>query len=95
MYLMHFPFLTCEVKCGALALDIAGRQNAHSMTLAARAVVELFCLVKRESEVDRQILAFSISHDHWSVRIYGEYPIIDGKDTILPVSNPYFRLYGT
>ncbi|KJZ71533.1 hypothetical protein HIM_09071 [Hirsutella minnesotensis 3608] len=80
-YYMHFPFLTCEVKCGAAALDVADRQNAHSMTLAARAVVELFRLAKREDEVHRQLLAFSISHDHCSVRIYGCYPVIDGKST--------------
>ena len=55
---MFFPFLTCEVKCGAAALDIADRQNAHSMTLAVRAVVELFRLVKREKELDREILVF-------------------------------------
>ncbi|KAI0425654.1 hypothetical protein F5Y09DRAFT_334779 [Xylaria sp. FL1042] len=80
-YYMYFPFLTCEVKCGAAALDIADRQNAHSMTLAARAIVELFRLVGREMEVHREILTFSISHDHSSVRIYGHYPVIDGKDT--------------
>ncbi|KAJ0350606.1 hypothetical protein COL154_013230, partial [Colletotrichum chrysophilum] len=80
-YLMHFPFLTCEVKCGAAALDIADRQNTHSGTLAVRATVELFRLVKREKEIDRQILAFSISHDHRLVRIYGHYPVIDGKNT--------------
>jgi hypothetical protein len=51
------------------------------MTLAVRAIVELFRAVKREGEVDRQILAFSISHDHRLVRIYGHYPVIDGKDT--------------
>lgn len=33
---MYFPFLTCEVKCGATGLDVADRQNAHSMTLAVR-----------------------------------------------------------
>jgi hypothetical protein len=80
-YYMYFPFLTCEVKCGAAALDIADRQNAHSMTLAVRATVELFRLVGREMELHREILGFSISHDHMSVRIYGHYPIIDGKDT--------------
>ncbi|KAG8415721.1 hypothetical protein J3458_009544 [Metarhizium acridum] len=80
-YYMYFPFLTCEVKCGAAALDVADRQNAHSMTLAVRGVVELFRAVKRENEVHRQILAFSISHDHRLVRIYGHYPVIDGKDT--------------
>ena len=80
-YYMYFPFLTCEVKCGAAALDTADRQNAHSMTLAVRAVVELFRLAEREKEVDREILAFSISHDHRTVRIYGHYPVIEGKDT--------------
>ncbi|EAA27880.3 hypothetical protein GE21DRAFT_9475 [Neurospora crassa] len=80
-YHMYFPFLTCEMKCGAAALDIADRQNAHSMTLAVRAIVELFRIVKREDEVNRQILAFSVSHDHQSVRIYGHYPVITDKDT--------------
>lgn len=78
---MYFPFLTCEVKCGAAALDIADRQNAHSMTVAVRALVELFRSVKREKELDREILAFSVSHDHRSVRIYGHYPLIKGDKT--------------
>ncbi|AEO58603.1 hypothetical protein MYCTH_2306056 [Thermothelomyces thermophilus ATCC 42464] len=76
-YYMYFPFLTCEVG----ALEIADRQNAHSMTLAVRGIVELFRTVKREDEVNRKILAFSVSHDHRSVRIYGYYPVINGKDT--------------
>ena len=78
---MYFPFFTCEVKCGAAALDIADRQNAHSMTVAVRALVELFRSVKREKELDREILAFSVSHDHRSVRIYGHYPVIKGDET--------------
>ena len=78
---MYFPFLTCEVKCGAAALDIADRQNAHSMTVAVRALVELFRSVKRETELNREILAFSISHDHSSVRIYGHYPVIEEDKT--------------
>ena len=32
---LYFPFLACEVKCGARDLDVADRQNAHSMTLVA------------------------------------------------------------
>ncbi|EQL02165.1 hypothetical protein OCS_02133 [Ophiocordyceps sinensis CO18] len=75
-YYMYFPFLTCEVKCGAAGLDVADRQNAHSMTLAVRGIAELFHLVKREDEVNRQILAFSISHDDRTIRIYGHYPVI-------------------
>ncbi|KAF7853625.1 uncharacterized protein EAF02_011930 [Botrytis sinoallii] len=80
-YYMYFPFLTCEVKCGTAALDIADRQNAHSMTLAVRGIVELFRLVKREKELHREILAFSISHDHRTVRIYGHYPTINKEST--------------
>jgi hypothetical protein len=79
---MYFPFLTCEVKCGAAALDIADRQNAHSMTLAVRTVVELFRLIKREDEINREILVFSISHDHQSVRIYDHYAVIDDFEII-------------
>ena len=78
---MYFPFLTCEVKCGAAALDVADRQNAHSMTLAVRGIVELFRYVKREKELHREILAFSISRDHRTVRIYGHYSLIDGNKT--------------
>ncbi|KAI9863324.1 MAG: hypothetical protein M1813_003766 [Trichoglossum hirsutum] len=80
-YYLYFPFLTCEAKCGTGALDVADRQNAHSMTLAARAVVELFRLVGREKELDREILAFSVSHNHRSVRIYGHYPVIEATKT--------------
>ncbi|KAJ4414617.1 hypothetical protein N0V85_003070 [Neurospora sp. IMI 360204] len=61
--------------------EISDRQNAHSMTLAVRAIVELFRSLKREDEVNRQILAFSISHNENWVTIYGHYPVINGKDT--------------
>jgi len=51
------------------------------MTLAVRGTVELFRLMKREKELHREILGFSISHDHETVRIYGHYPVIDGDKT--------------
>ena len=79
-YYIYFPFLIYEVKCGAVALDITDQQNAHSMTLAVRSIVELFRLIKRE-ELHREIFTFSISHDHQTVRIYSHYLIIDGKKT--------------
>lgn len=78
---MYFPFLTCEVKCGAAALNVADRQNAHSMTVAVKGIVELFKAVKRENELHREILTFSISHDDTSVRIYGHYSVIEGDKT--------------
>ncbi|KAG5297533.1 hypothetical protein I7I48_06665 [Histoplasma ohiense] len=78
---MYFPFLTVEVKCGKTALEIADRQNAHSMALSVRGVVKLFRVVKCEKELHQQILSFSISHDHQMVKIYGHYPVIDGDKT--------------
>ncbi|KAL2374503.1 hypothetical protein RJZ57_001033 [Blastomyces gilchristii] len=48
-------------------------------TIAVRATVELFKLVKREREVNREILAFSVSHDHTAVRIYGHYTVLEGE----------------
>jgi len=41
--IQRHPFPTCRVKCGAGALQMLQTvQNAHGMTLAARAIVELF-----------------------------------------------------
>ena len=78
---MYFPFFTCESKCGAAEFEVADRQNAHSMTVAIRGVVELYRLVRREQELHREILAFSVSHDSSIVKIFGHYAIIDGKQT--------------
>ncbi|KAL8967331.1 MAG: hypothetical protein Q9197_005488 [Variospora fuerteventurae] len=36
---------------------------------------------RHQEKLDLEILAFSISHDHRSVRIYGHYPVIDGDKT--------------
>jgi hypothetical protein len=76
-YYMHFPFLTCEVKCGTVGLGIADLQNAHSITVAMKGIVELFKGVGREQELHRRILGFSFSHDHESMRIWGHYPVIN------------------
>jgi hypothetical protein len=80
-YYMYFPFLTYKVKCGAATLNVADQQNAHSITMAVRGVVELLRLIKREKELHREILTFSVSHDHRTVRIYSHYPVIDGNKT--------------
>ena len=78
---MFFPFLTAEVKCGKQALEIADRQNAHSMTVAIRGIVELFRKVGRAKELHRKVLGFSISLDQQQVRIYAHYPEIDDLST--------------
>ena len=78
---IYFPFLTSEIKGGKSALDLADRANINSMTIAVRGVVELFRKAGRLIELHRRIIAFSISHDHRSVRLYAHYPEIDGDKT--------------
>jgi hypothetical protein len=39
---MYFPILTYKVKYSNLALNIIDRQNAYSITLAIRGIIELF-----------------------------------------------------
>ena len=75
---MLFPFLSCEVKCGNASLEVADRQNIHSMTLAVRGIVELYRLAGRGEEVNRRIVAFSVSHDARTARIFGHYAVIIG-----------------
>ncbi|ROW15580.1 hypothetical protein VPNG_02109 [Cytospora leucostoma] len=77
-YTMYFPFLACEVPRGGGEedLEVADRRNAHAMTLAARAVADLFRLVGRGGEVDRRVLGFSVSHDGSMVRICAHYPVM-------------------
>ncbi|WEW59834.1 hypothetical protein PRK78_005315 [Emydomyces testavorans] len=79
-YNMYLPFLTSEVKCGASALDVADRQNAHSQTVALRGLATIFQLVGREHELHREINGFSISHSDKDVRIWGHYTVLNGRD---------------
>ncbi len=44
---MYFSFLTAKMKCGNESLNIADRQNAHSVAVAANAIVELYKLMSR------------------------------------------------
>ena len=78
---IFFPFLTCEAKCGEVGLTVADRQNAHSASIAVNAIVQLYKAVSREKEIDKKILAFSISHDNETVRIYGHYALIQKDKT--------------
>lgn len=80
-YKVYFPFFTSKVKFGQQGLDIADRQNAHSMTVAVRGIVELYRIVGRVQELHRKVLGFSLSHDHRTVRIYSHYAEIDGPGT--------------
>lgn len=74
---MFFPCFSCEIGC----FEITRRQNTHNVTIGMRAVVDLFRGIQREAEVHRQILAFSISHDHCEAEIVAHYPVILGETT--------------
>ncbi|KAI9749591.1 MAG: Cation-independent mannose-6-phosphate receptor CI-MPR [Chaenotheca gracillima] len=78
---MYFPFLTVEVTCGNDMLYAVDRQNAHSASIAVSAVVGLYRAVSREDELHGEILAFSVSHNHNFVNIYGHYALINGHET--------------
>jgi hypothetical protein len=78
---MYFPYLTAEIKCEKQALELADRQNMHSMCIALRAVVSLAQEAGRLCTVHRRLLGFSISHDHEGFRIYGYYPEIEDGET--------------
>lgn len=77
-YDMYFPFLTYEVKCGDTDPTITNRQNMHSASVSVKGLVELFKRVGWEGKLDREVLAFSISHNQDAVQIYGHYASIDG-----------------
>ena len=74
-----------KIKCGEKGLSIAERQSMHFASIAVNAIVELFRdrAVSRVGELHQNILAFSISHDHTNVRIYGHYARIEGDKITL------------
>jgi hypothetical protein len=75
---MYFPILIPEAKCGTAGLEVADRQNAHSMGIAVRSIAFIFRLAKKHMELHRRLLTFSISHNHNLVTLHGWYPIMDG-----------------
>jgi hypothetical protein len=78
---MLFPSITNETKRNAGGLDFSDRKNAHSMTPAVRVAVGLFRSVKREAEIQREILGFSVFYDNRNVRIHGQCPVVYGSFT--------------
>ena len=51
----------------------------HVASVAVNAIVQLYRAVSRLGELDRQILVFSISHDHTRVIIHGHYARTKGE----------------
>jgi hypothetical protein len=84
---MYYPFLMCEAKCGDQGIDGADLQNMQSCSMAVNAVVQLYREADKNQspprlqELNRQILAFSVSHDHRNVRIHGHFALIGNDRT--------------
>ena len=72
-FLMFFPFFTCEAKAGGASLGVADRQNTSSGSHSVNALLTLYRAAGRERELDRKLLAFSISHDSIFFMIFGHY----------------------
>lgn len=77
---MIFPFLACEAK-SKQSIEDAKRQNAHTLTLATMAVVELFRGAGLEDSIHREILGFSIAYDSQSAEVRCHYPAISREKT--------------
>ena len=75
-YYMCFPFLVCHVAGPDEALDTADRRGAAAAAVSMRAVTELYSLLGMTRLIDRQILAWSVSFDHSTVRVYAHYPVL-------------------
>ena len=61
-------------------------RNAHSMTVAVKGVDKLYKAVEREKEA--KFLAFSISHDYRSMRIFSyDVIMVEEKDYLLSSSD--------
>lgn len=56
----------------------------HVASVAANAIIQLYRdqAVSRLKELDRQILVFSVSHDHMHVAIHGHYARVEDGDKV-------------
>jgi len=74
---MWFPFFVSGVAETEEQLELVDRKNANAMTLAVRAVVDLYRMAYRHRELHREVVAFSLSHNQSHARVYGHYPVFD------------------
>jgi hypothetical protein len=88
---MLLPFLTAEANCDELVLQGVERKNMQSMGRALTGVVELFKLAKREKELHRRILGFSVSYNSSIACVHAYYPIVTKKTSTSEVKASYHR----
>ena len=51
----------------------------HSASIATRAVIQLYRKISSSQELDRKMLAISVSHNNTTVKIHGHFARIDGE----------------
>ena len=80
---MYFPFFTCHFTSAWESLNVADNQNAHSASFAVNGLLALYRATAPGAamELHRKMLAFSVSHDASTVRIYGHYALLDQPET--------------
>ncbi len=87
---LSFPFLICEVKTGEQGLNKADRQNIHSASIAARAIIELYKAAfgssnpERVSELYGKVLIFTVSHDNDRVCLYAHFAVLTSQNAEQP-----------
>jgi len=79
---VFFPFLFCQANGGGPGgLELANLRAARDGTVAARAVATLLLAAGRGADVDRQVLAWTVSHDAERVRVWGHYALVQADTT--------------
>ena len=79
---MYFLFLISEAHSSKQPLVEAEKQTMHSASIALRAIIELYRKCLREQELNRNILVLSISFDHDTAELYGQYAQVGGQELV-------------
>ena len=75
---MMFPFYICEAKCFDKSIEESELQALHGASVASNAVLQLYEKISAVEELNRRILAFSVSHNQRLVKIFAHFALIDG-----------------
>ncbi|KAL4879506.1 hypothetical protein BJY04DRAFT_193619 [Aspergillus karnatakaensis] len=81
---IFFPFFTTEIKQKPRTLAMADLQNAHSMTVGMRGVVELYRRVhpNKVKELNGKVIGFSISLSPDQASLHAHFPVVDEQHNV-------------
>lgn len=75
---LYYPFLICQVMENSdMGIEEAERHSMYSASIAVQAVVRLYQNISAANEVDRKILAFSVVHNGYDVKIFGHFALVE------------------